>query len=152
MAGQGATLVLHTSWFNCSSWIRAKEIAAIRVYGCRTFTSPRISGFRPSIKFLRDVISSGPPPIISRCSAESTQKVLSHCPTIASADIAIEVNGVFKAVDNTTASFSARLTSPSKVNCRQIFTAVDNTMTSFSARLTSSSKSIAVRSSSRLTT
>ncbi|RWW11643.1 hypothetical protein GW17_00024736 [Ensete ventricosum] len=50
MAGQGVTLVLRTSWFNCSSWIRAKEIAAIRVYGCRAFTSPRIFGFRPSIK------------------------------------------------------------------------------------------------------
>ncbi|RRT71695.1 hypothetical protein B296_00004809 [Ensete ventricosum] len=50
MADWGATLVLHTSWFNCSSWIRAKEIAARRVYGCRAFTSPRISGFRPSIK------------------------------------------------------------------------------------------------------
>ncbi|RZS03545.1 hypothetical protein BHM03_00033737 [Ensete ventricosum] len=43
MAGRGATLVLHTSWFNCSSWIRAKEIAAIRVYGGRAFTSPRTS-------------------------------------------------------------------------------------------------------------
>ncbi|RZR73021.1 hypothetical protein BHM03_00019165 [Ensete ventricosum] len=31
MASQGATLVLHASWFNCSSWIRAKEITAIRV-------------------------------------------------------------------------------------------------------------------------
>ncbi|RRT32933.1 hypothetical protein B296_00043804 [Ensete ventricosum] len=50
MAGRGATHVLHTSWFNCSSWIRAKEIAAIRVYNCRAFTSPRISDFRPSIK------------------------------------------------------------------------------------------------------
>ncbi|RZS28068.1 hypothetical protein BHM03_00061624 [Ensete ventricosum] len=50
MAGQGVTLVLHTSWFNRSSWIRAKEIIAISVYGCRTFTSPRIFGFRPSIK------------------------------------------------------------------------------------------------------
>ncbi|RRT76654.1 hypothetical protein B296_00004631 [Ensete ventricosum] len=50
MAGRGAILVLHTSLFNCSSWIRAKEIAAIRVYGCRDFTSPRISNFRPSIK------------------------------------------------------------------------------------------------------
>ncbi|RWV77573.1 hypothetical protein GW17_00061574, partial [Ensete ventricosum] len=49
MAGRGATLVLRTSWFNCSSWICAKEIAAIRVYGCHAFTS-RISGFRPSIK------------------------------------------------------------------------------------------------------
>ncbi|RWW78351.1 hypothetical protein BHE74_00013442 [Ensete ventricosum] len=29
MAGRGATLVLRTSWFNRSSWIRAKEIAAI---------------------------------------------------------------------------------------------------------------------------
>ncbi|RWV83974.1 hypothetical protein GW17_00054356 [Ensete ventricosum] len=33
MAGRGATLVLRTSWFNCSSWIRVKEIAAIGVYG-----------------------------------------------------------------------------------------------------------------------
>ncbi|RZS26468.1 hypothetical protein BHM03_00059814 [Ensete ventricosum] len=104
------------------------------------------------IKKEKPVLCIGPPPIISRCSAESTQKVLSHCPTIASANIAIEVNGVFKAVDNTTASFSARLTSPSKVNCRQIFTVVDNTMASFSARLTSSSKSTAIRSSSRLIT
>ncbi|RWV94898.1 hypothetical protein GW17_00042525 [Ensete ventricosum] len=50
MAGRGATLVLHTSWFNCSSWIRAKEITTVRVYGCRAFTSPRIFDFRPSIK------------------------------------------------------------------------------------------------------
>ncbi|RRT31444.1 hypothetical protein B296_00054399, partial [Ensete ventricosum] len=49
MAGQGATLILHTSWFNCSSWIRVKKITAIRVYGCLAFTS-RISSFRPSIK------------------------------------------------------------------------------------------------------
>ncbi|RWV97902.1 hypothetical protein GW17_00039279 [Ensete ventricosum] len=33
MAGRGATLVLCTSWFNRSSWIPAKEITAIRVYG-----------------------------------------------------------------------------------------------------------------------
>ncbi|RWV99392.1 hypothetical protein GW17_00037702 [Ensete ventricosum] len=33
MAGRGVTLVLRASWFNCSSWIRAKEIATIRVYG-----------------------------------------------------------------------------------------------------------------------
>ncbi|RRT33205.1 hypothetical protein B296_00040633 [Ensete ventricosum] len=46
MAGRGATLVLRTSWFNCSSWIRAKEITAIRVYGGRAFTSPRTSSFR----------------------------------------------------------------------------------------------------------
>ncbi|RWW65059.1 hypothetical protein BHE74_00027672 [Ensete ventricosum] len=44
MAGRGATLVLRTSWFNRSSCICAKEITAIRVYGCRAFTSPRISG------------------------------------------------------------------------------------------------------------
>ncbi|RWW70231.1 hypothetical protein BHE74_00022094 [Ensete ventricosum] len=50
MAGWGATLVLRTSWFNRSSRIHAKKIAAIRVYGCRAFTSPWISGFRPSIK------------------------------------------------------------------------------------------------------
>ncbi|RWV95099.1 hypothetical protein GW17_00042306 [Ensete ventricosum] len=25
MASRGATLVLHTSWLNCSSWIHAKE-------------------------------------------------------------------------------------------------------------------------------
>ncbi|RZR75570.1 hypothetical protein BHM03_00062485 [Ensete ventricosum] len=31
MASWGVTLVLRTSWFNCSSWIRAKEIAFIRV-------------------------------------------------------------------------------------------------------------------------
>ncbi|RRT59041.1 hypothetical protein B296_00028909 [Ensete ventricosum] len=36
MAGRGATLVLRTSWFNYSSWICAKEITAIRVYGCLT--------------------------------------------------------------------------------------------------------------------
>ncbi|RWW10909.1 hypothetical protein GW17_00025518 [Ensete ventricosum] len=36
MAGREATLVLRTSWFNCSSWIYAKEIAATRVYGCLT--------------------------------------------------------------------------------------------------------------------
>ncbi|RRT39598.1 hypothetical protein B296_00020538 [Ensete ventricosum] len=40
MASQGVTLVLHTSWFNHSSWICTKEIAVIRVYGCRVFTSP----------------------------------------------------------------------------------------------------------------
>ncbi|RWW59718.1 hypothetical protein BHE74_00033331 [Ensete ventricosum] len=33
MAGRGATFVLRTSWFNCSTWIRMKEIVAIRVYG-----------------------------------------------------------------------------------------------------------------------
>ncbi|RZR96126.1 hypothetical protein BHM03_00025094, partial [Ensete ventricosum] len=31
MAGRGATLVLRISWFNCSSWIRANGIAAIKV-------------------------------------------------------------------------------------------------------------------------
>ncbi|RWW57175.1 hypothetical protein BHE74_00036052 [Ensete ventricosum] len=50
MAGWGATLVLCASWFNRSSWIRAKEITAIRVYSCRALTSPRISDFRPSMK------------------------------------------------------------------------------------------------------
>ncbi|RWV88811.1 hypothetical protein GW17_00049077 [Ensete ventricosum] len=50
MAGRGVTLILCTSWFNCSSWIRAKEITVIRVYDCRAFSSPRISSFRPSIK------------------------------------------------------------------------------------------------------
>ncbi|RRT43428.1 hypothetical protein B296_00012501 [Ensete ventricosum] len=50
MASWGVTLVLHASWFNHSSWIRVKEITAIRVYGCRAFTSPRISDFSPSIK------------------------------------------------------------------------------------------------------
>ncbi|RZS15961.1 hypothetical protein BHM03_00047887 [Ensete ventricosum] len=50
MAGRGATLVLRASWFNRSSWIRAKKIIAIRVYGCRALTSPRIFGFRPSMK------------------------------------------------------------------------------------------------------
>ncbi|RRT62937.1 hypothetical protein B296_00002483 [Ensete ventricosum] len=55
MAGQGATLVLRASWFNRSSWICAKEIIAIRVYDCRAFTSPRISGFRPQGKYLKVV-------------------------------------------------------------------------------------------------
>ncbi|RRT35960.1 hypothetical protein B296_00028410 [Ensete ventricosum] len=32
MASQRATLVLRTSWFNCSSWIHVKEIAAIRLW------------------------------------------------------------------------------------------------------------------------
>ncbi|RWV84477.1 hypothetical protein GW17_00053805 [Ensete ventricosum] len=50
MVGWGVTLVLRTSWFNCSSWIRAKKIVALRVYSCHAFTSPQISGFRPSIK------------------------------------------------------------------------------------------------------
>ncbi|RWW26953.1 hypothetical protein BHE74_00055644 [Ensete ventricosum] len=50
MAGQGVTLVLRTSWFNRSSWIRAKKIAAISVYDSRAFTSPRISDFRSSIQ------------------------------------------------------------------------------------------------------
>ncbi|RWW58281.1 hypothetical protein BHE74_00034879 [Ensete ventricosum] len=40
MAGRGVTLILHTSWFNRSSWILAKEITAVRVYDCRVFTSP----------------------------------------------------------------------------------------------------------------
>ncbi|RRT71720.1 hypothetical protein B296_00023995, partial [Ensete ventricosum] len=57
MAGRGVTLVLRTSWFNCSFWIRAREIIAIRVYGCRAFTSPRISGFRPSIKVHKSCFS-----------------------------------------------------------------------------------------------
>ncbi|RWW24230.1 hypothetical protein GW17_00011493 [Ensete ventricosum] len=56
IAGRGATLVLRTSWFNCSSWIRAKQITAIRVYGCRAFTS-QISGFRPSIKVPKSYFS-----------------------------------------------------------------------------------------------
>ncbi|RRT62093.1 hypothetical protein B296_00027925 [Ensete ventricosum] len=56
MAGRGATLILRTSWFNCSSWIRAKEIVAIRVYSCRAFTSPRIFSFSPSIKELLEKV------------------------------------------------------------------------------------------------
>ncbi|RWW54900.1 hypothetical protein BHE74_00038492, partial [Ensete ventricosum] len=39
MASWEVTLVLCTSWFIHSSRILAKELAAIRVYGCRTFTS-----------------------------------------------------------------------------------------------------------------
>ncbi|RWV87614.1 hypothetical protein GW17_00050369 [Ensete ventricosum] len=58
MAGLGVTLVLRTSWFNCSSWIREKEIVAIRVYDCRAFTSPRISGFRPSIKVPKSCLTN----------------------------------------------------------------------------------------------
>ncbi|RWW50511.1 hypothetical protein BHE74_00043215 [Ensete ventricosum] len=50
IAGRGATLVLQASWFNRSSCNRAKEMAAISMYGCRAFTSPRVSGFKPSIK------------------------------------------------------------------------------------------------------
>ncbi|RRT54973.1 hypothetical protein B296_00014379 [Ensete ventricosum] len=50
MASRGVTLVLCALWFNRSSWIRAKEIAAIRVYGCRALTSPRIFNFRSSMK------------------------------------------------------------------------------------------------------
>ncbi|RWW11100.1 hypothetical protein GW17_00025302 [Ensete ventricosum] len=50
MASRGVTLVLCALWFNRSSWIRAKEIAAIRVYGCRALTSPRIFDFRSSMK------------------------------------------------------------------------------------------------------
>ncbi|RZS13718.1 hypothetical protein BHM03_00045333 [Ensete ventricosum] len=44
IAGREATLVLRASWFNRSPCICAKEIAAIRVYDYRAFTS-RISGF-----------------------------------------------------------------------------------------------------------
>ncbi|RZS25857.1 hypothetical protein BHM03_00059118, partial [Ensete ventricosum] len=40
MADQEVTLVLCASWFSRSSWILMKEITAIRVYGCRAFTSP----------------------------------------------------------------------------------------------------------------
>ncbi|RZR79684.1 hypothetical protein BHM03_00005476 [Ensete ventricosum] len=47
IAGRGATLVLRASWFNRSSYSRGKEMAAISVYGCRAFTSPGISGFKP---------------------------------------------------------------------------------------------------------
>ena len=50
ITGWGVTLVLRASWFNCSSWCRAKEMADISVSGCRALTSPRISGFKPSIK------------------------------------------------------------------------------------------------------
>ncbi|RWW55855.1 hypothetical protein BHE74_00037474 [Ensete ventricosum] len=56
MASRGATLNLRTAWFNRSSWILAKEIAAIRVYSCHAFTS-RISGFRPSIKVEARVVA-----------------------------------------------------------------------------------------------
>ncbi|RWV84571.1 hypothetical protein GW17_00053703 [Ensete ventricosum] len=56
-AGWGATLVLRTSWFNRSSPILAKKIAAIRVYDCRTFTSPRISDFTSSIKVHKSYFS-----------------------------------------------------------------------------------------------
>ncbi|RRT35080.1 hypothetical protein B296_00050230, partial [Ensete ventricosum] len=38
--------------------IRAKEIAAIRVYSCRAFTSPRISGFRPSIEVPKSCLTN----------------------------------------------------------------------------------------------
>ncbi|RZR76185.1 hypothetical protein BHM03_00000813 [Ensete ventricosum] len=57
MAGWVVTLVLHASWFNCSSWIRAKKIATIRMYSCRALTSPWISGFRPSMKVPKSCFS-----------------------------------------------------------------------------------------------
>ncbi|RRT37763.1 hypothetical protein B296_00034243 [Ensete ventricosum] len=57
MAGQGVTLVLRASWFNRSSWIRVKEITAIRVYGYCAFTSSQISGFRPSMKVEARVVA-----------------------------------------------------------------------------------------------
>ncbi|RWW49501.1 hypothetical protein BHE74_00044319 [Ensete ventricosum] len=60
MASQGATLVLPTLWFNRSSWILAKEITTIRVYGCHAFTSPRISSFRPSIKVPKSYFQANP--------------------------------------------------------------------------------------------
>ncbi|RWW87210.1 hypothetical protein BHE74_00003979 [Ensete ventricosum] len=44
------TIVLQALWFNHSSYSYVKEMAAIRVYGCRAFTSPRISGFKPLMK------------------------------------------------------------------------------------------------------
>ncbi|RRT54453.1 hypothetical protein B296_00047623 [Ensete ventricosum] len=53
IAGRGATLILQASWFKRSSCSRAKEIAAIRVYDYRAFTSPRISSFFPCCDFLR---------------------------------------------------------------------------------------------------
>ncbi|RWW20371.1 hypothetical protein BHE74_00050152 [Ensete ventricosum] len=56
----GVTLVLRTSWFNCSSGIHAKEITAIRVYGCRAFTSPRIFDFRHSIRALLPTLAPAP--------------------------------------------------------------------------------------------
>ncbi|RRT47547.1 hypothetical protein B296_00037643 [Ensete ventricosum] len=55
IAGREATLVLRASWFNRSSCNRAKEMAAISMYGCRAFTSPLISGFKPAIKLTRSV-------------------------------------------------------------------------------------------------
>ncbi|RWW10179.1 hypothetical protein GW17_00026287 [Ensete ventricosum] len=39
MAGRGVTLVLRTSWFNRSSWIHAKEIAALCVLLSRLYFS-----------------------------------------------------------------------------------------------------------------
>ncbi|RWV76781.1 hypothetical protein GW17_00062501 [Ensete ventricosum] len=53
MASRGATLVLRASWFNRSFLIRVKEIAVVREYGYRAFTSPLIFSFRPSIKVLK---------------------------------------------------------------------------------------------------
>ncbi|RWV79932.1 hypothetical protein GW17_00058868 [Ensete ventricosum] len=67
-AGRGATLVLHASWFNRSSWIRAKEITTIRVYGCRALTSPRISGFRPSMKVPKSCFSDQSSVWLDKCS------------------------------------------------------------------------------------
>ncbi|RWW45499.1 hypothetical protein BHE74_00048700 [Ensete ventricosum] len=57
ITGQRVTLVLRASWFNHSSCICEKEIAAISVYNCRTFTSPQISDFKPSIKVPKSCFS-----------------------------------------------------------------------------------------------
>ncbi|RWV82969.1 hypothetical protein GW17_00055487 [Ensete ventricosum] len=51
IAGRKVTLVLWALLFNRSPYNRAKEMTAISVYDYHAFTSPRISSFKPSIKF-----------------------------------------------------------------------------------------------------
>ncbi|RZR71439.1 hypothetical protein BHM03_00005142 [Ensete ventricosum] len=59
IASRKVTLDLQASWFNHSSCSRAKEMAAIRVYGYRAFTSPCISDFKPSMKFELELLGVG---------------------------------------------------------------------------------------------
>ncbi|RRT67562.1 hypothetical protein B296_00002096 [Ensete ventricosum] len=68
MASRGVTLVLRASWFNRSFWIRAKEIAAKRVYSCRALTSPWISDFRPSMKVSKSCFSNQSSVWLDKCS------------------------------------------------------------------------------------
>ncbi|RRT72248.1 hypothetical protein B296_00014926 [Ensete ventricosum] len=48
VAGRFMILVLRASLFSHSSWIWAKEMAALNVYGCRALTSPVVGSYRGS--------------------------------------------------------------------------------------------------------